>query len=51
MNYANLIPEAYDEGREACIEANGHPPETTVNPYPEDSPEWRSWNYGWNTYP
>lgn len=40
---------AYQEGYTASIEADSNPRSTT-NPYPKDTPEWRSWNQGWNTH-
>lgn len=39
--------KAYQEGQKSCIGSDGVP-EAVCNPYPKDTPEWRSWNRGWN---
>lgn len=47
MNIENF--EAYRKGYQSSIDADGDPRMFT-NPYPENSPEWQSWNQGWNAH-
>ncbi len=39
--------KAYQEGNTSCLAFNGDP-KAVENPYETDTPEWRSWNRGWN---
>ena len=40
-------PEAYEQGKQACIACDCQP-ELATNPYEEKSDPWMAWNRGWN---
>lgn len=40
--------KAFNRGIVSCYEARGDI-HFVKNPYKEESKEWQSWNYGWNT--
>lgn len=40
-------PEAYNQGKEACIACDCQP-DLGVNPHEEGSDPWKAWNIGWN---
>jgi hypothetical protein len=46
MEIGNI--KTYQEGFQASHIAKSNP-RLVSNPYPEDSPEWQSWNQGWNS--